>query len=200
MDLDTELDTGLEGMIGNASSDSGAAPDANAAQAALDAAEVPVVEIRMPSKPASSSASDSAPETMAGLKRKSKHELISDLTQRDAQIQQMSARLQVLESKDNGQAVQDLGAVIALAIKVSGQFVAANRGPHWLFSDDEAKANGDAWAVVAAPYADKLKEVVPWAIAIGVTWTSLKPRLEQDKILMAQTKDGKPKEAGATSD
>lgn len=86
-----------------------------------------------------------------------------------------------LKARHNDDAINGLSATIAVGIQVTGDFVAASRGSHWKFSSDETKPMGDAWAVVVAPYAEKLQKYLPLVIALGLTWKSLKPRLDIDR-------------------
>lgn len=119
--------------------------------------------------------------------RMTKAEAIAELERSKSALADLQSRMQTLEARTNTQAIDDLGATFALALSIGSRFVAAQRGPHWVFKDDESKNVGDAWAVVAAPYASRLKTFVPWALAIGVTWKALEPRLEQDKVLAAES-------------
>ena len=178
--LESELDANVTEMIGSA-----IAPSVDVdTQAALDALEVGVTDdLATVEIIESSSTRRPIGESKA---RKTKAELAADLAAKEKELEDTRSRLSVVEARGNDKAVNDLGATIALAIQVAAQFVAAQRGPHWLFQDEEAGNLGSAWAVVAAPYAEQLKGAIPWALAIGVTWQSLRPRLEADKIMLAQ--------------
>jgi hypothetical protein len=99
----------------------------------------------------------------------------------------IKARLTALEARSNESAVDDLGAVIAMGISVSSQFIAEKRGKHWLFDNEtESTPIGNAWALALAPYAEKIKEYAPWAVALGVTWMVVKPKLDEDKRLFLE--------------
>lgn len=127
------------------------------------------------------------PEPVVLPKRMTKAQALEEVARLQLKLKDYESRLKVLEARTDGDAINNLGATFALAIQVAGQFTAAKRGKHWLFPPDEAKTLGEAYAIVAAPYAEQLKQAVPWAMAIGLTWQSLSTRLEQDKLLMPQS-------------
>lgn len=124
----------------------------------------------------------------ARKKNPTKAELTAEVDRMASELQRLQERNRVLEAMTSQKAINDLGATMALAIKIAGQFMAAKRGDHWIFPDTEAKGLGEAWSAVAAPYAEQLKTAVPWALAVGLTWQSIASRLEKDgAIVIAET-------------
>lgn len=113
-------------------------------------------------------------------------QLVEELQRQNVALQ---GRVASLDSRTNNQAVKELGGVIAFAVQLGGRFMAAKKGEHWLFDKGEATDLGEAWAVVAAPYAEVLKEYLPWGIALKLTWDSLQPRMEKDKTLAPQPEE-----------
>lgn len=99
----------------------------------------------------------------------------------EQELDRMRSELGTLKARSNTDAVDSLSATIAMGVGVLGSMMASSRGSHWVFADSETKPIGDAWAVVVAPYADKLGKYLPLAIALGVSWKALKPRLDTDK-------------------
>lgn len=138
------------------------------------------VEVGEPSRESSGAAPTQKP------KRMTKAEALAEVERLNVELQATRQKAQSAEARLNVEAVNNLGAVMAMALKVGSQIVAAQRGSHWVLRDDEATPMGEAWAVVAAPYADKLGKALPWALAIGVTWKAIAPRLEQDKLMVVE--------------
>lgn len=118
--------------------------------------------------------------------KRTKAEIQAELEQTQRELAAIRHDLQALQARSNVNAIDDLAATFVFAIEVSSSLVAAQRGPHWKFETEEAKPVGEAWAVVAAPYAERLQKFLPLALALGVTWRSLKPRLDRDAEIVAQ--------------
>lgn len=191
----TELDEELGGVsekIG-AATRSGVGPDSDTALDALIIGDIPKRRERKATDSASSSASASqpplsAPVQGAGKPRAgSRAEMLARMAELEKTIAELRAENAAMKARENGEAVQELGGLIAMALTVSSQFIAERRGPHWLFDNDtESKPIGDAWAFALAPYADQIKQYAPWAMALGVTWMVVKPKLDEDKRLMLE--------------
>jgi hypothetical protein len=168
----------VDRLVAVATDNADAAGNAGAAGEAIDAAraaELPQPEpVRV------------APEPVGQVSRKApknKTELLAALAERDAAIASMQAQLNALQDRSAAQAVDGLSAALSDAMILAGDIMASMRGPHWRFTDAEAQPVGDAWAPILAPYADKLTTVMPWGIAITVTWRALRPRLQRDSEL-----------------
>lgn len=184
-DLDAELDSSIE----SATKASGS-PDSPAALEALALAEQsPVVKI---------SSASSSELSFAAKKRRSKSEVQAELDAKEAALSAANAELETLRARTNTDAIANLGGVIAFAITLSGDWVAARRGIHWRFEQDEAKRNGDAWAFALAPYAERIAAYAPWLIAAQVSYMSLRPRMEQDKLLLPRPESEKIDDNGAS--
>lgn len=97
------------------------------------------------------------------------------------ELDKVKSELSALKARSDTQAISELGAVVSMGVVVMGDFVAASRGSHWTIPKSEADPLGNAWAVVVAPYADRLAKYLPTAIALALSWRTLQPRLAEDR-------------------
>lgn len=72
---------------------------------------------------------------------------------------------------------------LAATFDILSKVVAKRRGPHWVFDGEECQTLGSVWTTALAPYLPRVGAAVPWAAAAAVTFSMLKPRLEQDAAL-----------------
>lgn len=152
---------------------------------------VPVMEPAKLSKPSTSTATQSGTHKPLTASVQTPKPVVLTKTVLQKELDAAKARLVVLEAQGNTKAISDLGATVAVALQIAGRFMAAKRGPHWVFDKDESANLGEAWANCMAPYAEQIKAGVPWALAIALTWKAMEPRLEADKLL-AKDKPAKP--------
>lgn len=71
---------------------------------------------------------------------------------------------------------RELVAPLALTFATLGTLAAAAYGEHWKLSDDEATTLGNAWAPIAARYADRVGDAMPWGLALLTTAGVLAPK------------------------
>ncbi len=129
-------------------------------------------------------------------RNRTKAELQADAERMQREIESLRARNARLEAITSGDAINDLGAIIAFGIQIGGKVMAAQRGKHWLFPADEREPLAEAWAKAIAPYAETIKDYLPLGLAVALTWRSVSVRLEQDGIMLPQSEDI-PDDSGA---
>lgn len=95
------------------------------------------------------------------------------------QQEPLSAPVQTPEQQQ--QEIADLSKALGLGFQMGGKIAAAMRGDHWLVSDQEAEALGDAWAVALAPYMGKLAPYMPMVFAGVTTIGVFAPKVQTDR-------------------
>ncbi len=187
----TELDEELGGVSDQIKSATrpGVGGDADTALDALHIGEAPGKrEKKAPGSPSSSAPPLSAPVQGAGKPRAgSRAEMLARMEALEKTIAELRAENAMYKAREDGEAVKELGGLIAMGLTVSSQFLAERRGAHWLFDNEtESKPVGEAWAFALAPYAEQIKKYAPWAMALGVTWMVVKPKLDEDRRLLLE--------------
>lgn len=129
---------------------------------------------------------------------KTKGEALKRVAELEAQLQQANAEKQAIAARGDSEAIKQLGATISMAVSIGSQFVAAARGSHWEIPEKDAKPVGEAWAIVAAPYASQIEQKLPWAMAILMTWQVIAPRLAVDKQIADERNRAKEGSESAT--
>lgn len=119
----------------------------------------------------------------ASAPRVTRAEALRQLDETRREVEQLKGELHTMHARQNVDAINGLAGVLGMAIQTASRFVAAQRGPHWVYEKEEARENGDAWAVVLAPYSEQLQKHVPLGLALMVTWQGVQKRLDRDAEL-----------------
>lgn len=101
----------------------------------------------------------------------------------EADLAEAHRRLEAITGEKPPAAVEaELGLRGALAgtFGAAFNFAASSRGSYWRLEPDEQDQLAAAWAPVFAPYMASSAEYLPWAVAAGVTYSVVEPRLRRD--------------------
>lgn len=101
----------------------------------------------------------------------------------------LRAQLDAATAAGNEDAVNRLAGALSASFQMAAAFRALRKGPHWQLPDDEAARLGAAWAPCLAPYMSTLGRALPWMLALGATYGTLKPRLDRDAEIVASRQE-----------
>jgi hypothetical protein len=191
-ELDDEMGGGASEKIG-AATKPGVSPNADTALESLSIGEIPrrgAAKAAGPSGSASSSASSpplSGPVSGTPKRAGSRAELLDRIERLEREKEELRLKAEAVGTVNNEENIKELGGLIAMTLTIGSQFLAEKRGVHWLFDDKtESQPIGQAWAVALAPYSEQIAKYAPWAMALGVTWMVVKPKLDEDRRLLLE--------------
>lgn len=178
------------------------APDAHAAEAALDAAmppephDAPSADAAGDAPPTSADASPAASPPKRGpgrpaadkwSDRKLSKSSRAELRARVKELQERSAAPSTAAPADAPTPEDapappldpaELVPPLALTFQTLGTLAATVYGDHWKVNDEEARLLGSAWAPLAARYAASAGPAMPWALALLTTVGVVAPKLK----------------------
>lgn len=161
---------------------------------ALDAARVPDEAPEAASgtakrgrgRPAGSRAKPRAASSAVAELPKTKQGLREYAEQLQRERDEARAAAEARKADVDADAINRLAMSLAAGGQMVGEFMAGRRGPHWRLTKSESDTMGAAWATCLAPYADSLSESLPWVVALGVTFTIFKQRVDIDRAAVAE--------------
>lgn len=98
-----------------------------------------------------------------------------------AEVERLQTEVANLNARSNVDAVEQLAVSIKFACEMGFGMLAERRGPHWAMDEKEADDIGKAGAHAAAPYAETMKDQLPWMVFIGVFGNSVWTRIKIDR-------------------
>lgn len=122
---------------------------------------------------------------VAADRPKTKAAALDALARVQSEREVLRAQLDAATAAGNEDAVNRLAGALSASFQMAAAFQASRKGPHWQLPDDEAARLGAVWAPCLAPYMSTLGRALPWMLALGATYGTLKPRLDRDAEIVA---------------